>query len=503
MKKIILTILLSCFILISFAQLECGTPSNFPDRLPTYGIENGSVNDESPICLRVFFHIVRNSAGTNGYSSSQIPSLLTRLNQAFNPHNILIINAGQDFINNDTYGLGFFDDSNFEGLISTQNNPNAINIYLLPSTYLQYAGRSAGIPSKSLVIDRDYIESSTSPHELGHCLNLFHTFHQLEISNNCANNTSNWTDCGECSDFVCDTPTDPGLSCGVNVDNFTCAYTGSNTYNPDTRNIMSSSCRFTCRNRFSAGQGARMRTSLRFDPILTPVVTTNCISVQGLSTLCLNASNTYSVINAPAGATFEWTLSNSGIIQIQGSNTNSSVTVSRLNDGVVTLRCNITIPTGTIFASKDIAVGKPTFMNATFTKNGQTLQLSIDWNQDGSGANTLCKGVQSVVKTNWPAASNVVWTGPNYSFPAYWNDAGFDNFAKISTMSLHIYNFPITGYWTVTGSNACGSTAYPISFKTQDCASTNPCTYYKISPNPIKNGEIIIIAKPAPMNALL
>ena len=32
-----------------------------------------------------------------------------------------------------------------------------------------------------------------------------------------------------------------------------------------------------------------------------------------------------------------------------------------------------------------------------------------------------------------------------------------------------------------------------------NCAGTDPCIYFRVSPNPVKNGDIVIIAKPAPI----
>lgn len=49
------------------AQDACGTPHNVPN-ISYY--ENGFLYDENPICVNVFFHIIRNTNGTGGYSIS-------------------------------------------------------------------------------------------------------------------------------------------------------------------------------------------------------------------------------------------------------------------------------------------------------------------------------------------------------------------------------------------------------------------------------------------------
>jgi len=228
----------------------------------------------------------------------------------------------------------------------------------------------------------------------------------------------------------------------------------------------------------------------------TPDFSFSCGNITGSATLCV--SGTYSITPAPPGATYNWTVSNSAIAQISGSNTAATVTIVRVNDGTVTLTCVITLPSSaTITVNKVITSGKPYMTDATFTKNGQYQPLAIDWYQDGSAANTLCKGVESQVKSYWPTANSVTWSGPGYSHPSVWHDYGFYN--KYSTMNLHIYTVPGQGFWSVTGTNGCGSTTYPITFQAMNCTGSNPCTFFTVSPNPVKNGEVIIIAKPAPV----
>jgi hypothetical protein len=453
--------------------------------VPTYVEPNSS--DQSPICVNVYFHIIRNSNGTGGgITPSQIPQLLNILNEAFNPHNILISNAGQDFIDNDAYALEF-NDGEFNALTATQNVPNAVNIYLLPVNPLQYAGRASAIPGRNLVVGIDYISTSTLPHELGHCLNLFHTHHQLE-SGGCGDNGSN---CNVCGDYVCDTPVDPLLSCGSNVDPTSCAYIGGGGYTPDTRNIMSYSCRTPCRNRFSAGQGLRMRISLLNDPLLSQFVTANCVKILGNSAVCNNTTQTYSLQNPPANATFQWIVANTNVIQIQGSNTNPTVNVISVGNGKTELRCNITLPSGTIFATKDITSGSPQMESGYFVYNGQNHPLAINYGTP----NPICKGLQATIRTTWSNANTISWTGPANNFPAVWYDAGFNN--GVSNLNLYMTQYPVTGNWTLTASNGCGVVSHNIVVNSIYCA--NPCEYFTVSPNPnVKGGEVSFRPKDDP-----
>lgn len=68
--------------------------------------------------------------------------------------------------------------------------------------------------------------TSTSSHEIGHCLDLLHTHQGTQPgSAGCAENI-NGSNCNTCGDEICDTPADNGN--GV-----------VNGYTPDLRNLMS------------------------------------------------------------------------------------------------------------------------------------------------------------------------------------------------------------------------------------------------------------------------
>jgi hypothetical protein len=490
MKKVVFLVLITVsFIKTANSQTQCGTLSNHPNTLPGYTISNPENFDEAPFCVRVFFHIVRNSAGTNGINVTRIPFILDQLNERFNPHNILIVNAGQDFINNDTYGLEF-NDGEFNSLVAIQNNSTSVNFYLLPVNPLEYAGRASAIPGNSLVVGRDFIETSTSPHELGHCLNLFHTHHQLEQSG-CTENASN---CSTCGDFVCDTPVDPLLSCGGNVNQTTCEYTGGGGFTPDTRNIMSYSCRAICRNRFSFGQANRIRTSLLYDPMLKNFATTTCITVQGSATLCNN--ETYSIQNAPAGAIYDWSINNTSVATISGANNQATVTVNRLADGQVTLRCDMLFPNGgSLFVTRDLIIGKPTFQSGDYSYQGNSYPLLIDWNADGTALNPTCNLYTTFVNMDFKGNNSTVWTRL-FSIPASpapsWSQNGD---------SMNFYSFSINqiNSFRVAASNGCGVTVYNFSFKSNNCSTTgDPCgSIFQVSPIPA-NDMLKIEMKPAP-----
>lgn len=365
MKKIF-TIFILTLSFINAKSQQCGTGTNFPNKLPTYNYLPGDTYDASPLCVKVFFHIVRNSAGTNGFSVGNIQSRIDYLNQVYNPLNILIVNAGQDFINDDTYGLEF-NDGEFNSLVLRNVVANAVNIYLLPvdvSGSLSYSGKASGIPGTALVVANTFILQSTLPHELGHCLNLFHTHHQVESSG--CDETASGKNCSTCGDFVCDTPIDPVLSCGGNVNPTTCAYVGGGIA-PLTNNIMSYSCK-SCRDRFTSGQGLRMRISLNNDNVIKSVANTGCITLTGSNPVC--NSDLYTVNNSPVGTNFSWSkVDPYNIATLTPSSSTCTVTGGLYSNGTITLICSLITPTGTLFISKDIVMGKGlNSINYTYTE---------------------------------------------------------------------------------------------------------------------------------------
>jgi hypothetical protein len=222
-------------------------------------------------------------------------------------------------------------------------------------------------------------------------------------------------------------------------------------------------------------------------------VTQPILSINGNDAIC-SGTPAYFINNLPCNATVNWQASPVGIITITSPN-DPQTTISKNIDGQVTLTATVSNVCGqTVVVTKTISVGIPSMSDGTFTKNGQLIPLAIY-----NSTNTLCQMVQSIVTGTWQSATSVVWTDPGYSHPSVWQDYGFNNTTKISTMKLHIYQTPGTGFWTVTGSNGCGSTAYYITFDAISCSGSDPCTYYRVSPNPSKTGDIVIISKPAPI----
>lgn len=328
MKRNLLLIGILIFNLNSVFGQICGTPhlSNptiYPQENNTEFNEFSSYRgSSSAICINVFFHVVRNTNGTNAFPVPNTNNITAMLNDFYSPHNIIISNLGTNFIDNSNF-LQVDEGEHTTLMNSGFDVPNAINYYIVEEMWDVYrngvyqgfvTGAADAIPSNSLVIRSDRVLSSTSHHEVGHCLNLYHTFHGSiaeNIPNSCAENI-NGTNCNSCGDYVCDTPADQNLQ-------------NMNGYSPDLTNIMSY---YNNRDHFTNGQGYRMRLSINSETILQNIKSTSCTQISEVSSnLCYPQTTTITLTNLGGASTF-W--SSSSNVQIMSHN-NSSATIGSLN----------------------------------------------------------------------------------------------------------------------------------------------------------------------------
>jgi hypothetical protein len=231
-------------------------------------------------------------------------------------------------------------------LFDTNDTPNAINYYIVGSLYINGgpAGGVARVGSNTVAVAQHRIYQSPSSHEVGHALDLYHTFRGSSAEPNGCAESINGFNCRDCGDHVCDTPAD------ANMEN-------DSGYNPDLTNLMSY---YNPKTHFTSGQGFRMRQALRYNSTLQNVVSNACefseISLDGDDTICLNQDKTFTLENMPNGATAVWTASsNLTILNSSGY----SVTV-RLNNPTtqvinITARVNVTNGSNNYY-SKDLVL---------------------------------------------------------------------------------------------------------------------------------------------------
>ncbi len=304
--KILLLITFLSANIISYGQI-CGTPS------PLFQAKKTITNSEflkssNLICINVYYHIVRENNGTGGYNSNQLDDITNTLNTAFNEHNLYLNNSGFDYIDNSTY-YNIDDTGNstteFDALVQININPNAINIYIINNA-TSYAGRANGILSQALVIEKNYANTQVVSHEVGHCLDLWHTFQGTAANTSGCAEAINGSNCSSCGDLVCDTPAD------ANTGN-------SGGYTPDMDNIMSYYYPFT---HFSNGQADRIRQAFASSTILQQVVSNSCNFIEGPEEICTGEFETFSLtVDIPFGASINWEYPNGYMYIISGQGT--------------------------------------------------------------------------------------------------------------------------------------------------------------------------------------
>jgi len=346
-------LLLITFLILNtaiFGQI-CGTLPIETSKNTQKTVTNSQfLSSSNSICINVYYHIVRENNGNGGLNSNQLDNITNTLNAAYNEHNLYINSLGFDYINNSTY-YNINDTGNstteFDALVQINNLPNAINIYIVNDA-ISYAGKANGILSQALVIERNYANTQVTSHEVGHCLDLWHTFHgsiaepPSSLDPNACPELINGNNCSSCGDYVCDTPAD------ANTGN-------SGGYTPDMDNIMSYYYPF---NHFSNGQAVRIRQAFASSSLLQQVVSNNCsiAELSSIDNLCFTNDKTITISNLGNNTT-SWQVSSN--ISIIPSPTNNSITIKALNstssgNGWV----KATLSNGTIL-QENFAVGVP------------------------------------------------------------------------------------------------------------------------------------------------
>jgi hypothetical protein len=209
--------------------------------------------------IPVYFHVIRNSAGTAGnVSDAQIADQISALNNALVGHGISFQLVATDRTNNDSWftaGPGSAAEAQMKAALR-QGSADDLNIYsnnpggglLGWATFpWSYSGNPtddgvnvlyASLPGGTAA---PYDEGDTATHEVGHWLGLYHTF-----QGGCSKN----------GDFVSDTPSERSPAYGCPVGRDSCAARKYPGVDP-IHNFMD----YTddaCMSEFTAGQASRM-----------------------------------------------------------------------------------------------------------------------------------------------------------------------------------------------------------------------------------------------------
>jgi hypothetical protein len=215
------------------------------------------------------------------------------------------------------------------------------------------------------------------------------------------------------------------------------------------------------------------------------------LSISGAQVICSGVS-TYTLNGLPAGATVNWSLSNTTYASIPIPSNSSSVGATRIgtvNTSVTLVAtvsdCITTYPP----VSKEITLGAPFAVESGYVVDGVLYPIKI-WNSS-SNYNDICKGHTATTQFSIPGATSVTWAR-TYAQPsnAFWSPSE-------TNMQLFFYDLNQSARFQINASNACGSFIQTYGFRSIACSGG--CLQYTVSPNPAKGTLKIIVPNiPAP-----
>lgn len=220
------------------------------------------INGEDAIVINLVFNVL-NSGSTSTVTEAECLTTLATLNDRFKDSDIAFrFNGYRNYYNNSASTIN--SDAEFDGLDNINTTTTSLRVYLVDGFAGSFSTGVIGkaeLPGTFMAIRKDSRDTFVLAHEIGHNLNLFHTFHgaSCEPDSDIPAELANGNNCATAGDLICDTPADPCMNQGT-VNN-ACAYTGGGGFNPDTSNYMSYTELF-CGTNFSDGQTTRMRDAL-------------------------------------------------------------------------------------------------------------------------------------------------------------------------------------------------------------------------------------------------
>lgn len=244
MNKVLLMLMISAFLSNIYAQ-NCGTPENenwleeWEQRGGRKYLKSGYIRPRAVVYIPIHYHIVRQLSGTGGFPLTYLYKMHCELNQRYANTNIQFTLDTFSYINSDTYfnldQASNGSDAESQAMSLAFNTLNHCNIYLvnqpLPGncgyTYRPTGGSPSNRSSIYLAASNGNYTctqptSTTLAHEMGHWLDLPHTFWGWEnrtyVSRTSPNinfpkrenvdRTGTLANCETAGDMFCDTDPD-------------------------------------------------------------------------------------------------------------------------------------------------------------------------------------------------------------------------------------------------------------------------------------------------------
>lgn len=236
-------------------KLICGTiasESHYQDMMRIIKSRTSSSSIISSPNLYIYVHVLRRTNGS-GYNKELVSStILSNLNKYYNPGGISFTTLGSeylDIIDNDLY-QNATDSTYLRKVCNINNHTEAIDIYVFsesnnkvyiaPMDYSTIMGNSMDIISSVCVLYNEFYDHTTTSHEMGHCLGLFHTHHGTRNEGGFYTEPElvDGSNSAYAGDLITDTPADPcSWDNGKYFDSGLRDAKGQK-YNPDPKNLM-------------------------------------------------------------------------------------------------------------------------------------------------------------------------------------------------------------------------------------------------------------------------
>jgi hypothetical protein len=268
---------------------------------------------------------------------------------------------------------------------------------------------------------------------------------------------------------------------------------GGNTNNICTANDNAFFGRFDLS--WTGGGTNTTRLSNWLDPAGTNATTTNTtnvaalvhtdLSISGDAIFCGTTSNQYTIPNLPAGASVTWSVSPATGIAHLSCTSNCNPTLTKDNNGVLTLTATITniCGLGAITIHKTVTVGSPYVYEVV----GDNFAFSAT-PPSSPYPNTVCTLTSTTIHAGVTSASGLTWS--KYSPSGYnvsWSQSG-------NNLSFYFFSTGQQAVFKLSANNTCGSDTKYFGFHSITCGGgcgEGPMDY-SVSPNP-SSGQLVIV----------
>lgn len=219
--------------------------------------------------VRLYFVLIRETNGLGDIQEPLIDGLINELNTVYNPNGISFTRMCHFFFDNSDYYIdgcklaGEYTKEKFDQYVSD----DGITVFIQHNQCGTTSGQAGNYGSNKLWVSFESNNVKALSHEIGHCLNLYHS---TEYSQGIDCKNDNTGQCLVKGDFVCDTPPDDrdvdwenncvwnDINCHNDI---TCKDPCGEDLTPLVDNIMYHNNR-TCRNSFTLGQFNRAKKSI-------------------------------------------------------------------------------------------------------------------------------------------------------------------------------------------------------------------------------------------------